>query len=150
MKKKSIITLIGIKQAREGFAFIHQEPSPECGSCQYFSVCIKNLEIGRIYEVVQIRKNVFQCEIHEAGVQVVKVIERDISTTLPLNRVIEGVVITYQEQECDNEVCQNYEYCTPRGLFNGDRCLIWEIGEKTECPKGFSLAGVVLRRIPAS
>ena len=145
-----MITLIGVRQAREGFAFIHQGPSPECEGCPYYQVCIENLDAGRVYEVVGLREKIFPCKLHEIGARVVEVIESDILAALPSKATIEGAVITYQKQECSIQECQLYERCVPRGLVNGDRCLILEVGEKVKCSRGLPLVRVVLRRLPAS
>ncbi len=152
LKKKShnLITFIGVKQAREGYTFIHQGHSPHCERCKYYQVCIKNLEVGRVYEVVGLRKKVFPCELHEAGVQVVEVIESDISTSLLINHAIEGAVITYQPQECNTQTCKNHEICVSPGLHKGDRCTIVKIIENILCPNDLSLVKVVLHRLLAS
>ena len=150
MKGKYLITLIGVRQAKEGYAFIHHGPSTLCEDCKYRRVCIESLEVGRIYEVVGLREKGFPCKLHEAGVRVVEVTESDIWTVLSHKLAIEGAVITFQPQECDMQTCKSYEKCVPRGLFKGDRCTISEIGEKIVCPKGLLLVRVVLHRLPAS
>ena len=152
MKKKSsnLITFIGVKQAREGYTFIHQGHSPHCGRCEYFQVCIKNLEVGRVYEIIGLREKIFPCELHEAGARVVEVIESDISTSIPMRHAIEGAVITYHPQECNMQTCEYHEICFSPGLRKGDRCTIVKIIENIPCPKDFSLVRIVLRRLLAS
>jgi uncharacterized protein (UPF0179 family) len=152
LKKKghNLITFIGAKQAREGYTFIHQGHSPQCERCEYYQVCIKNLEVGRVYEVIGLRDKVFPCDLHEAGVHVVEVIESDISTSLLLKHAIEGVVITYQPPECNAQTCKNHEICFSPGLRKGDRCTIVKINENILCPNDLSLVKVVLHRLLAS
>lgn len=145
-----MITLIGVKQAKEGYAFIHQGPSSQCEGCKYYRVCIDNLEVGRIYQVSGLREKVFPCELHEVGVRVVEVTELDIQATLPSKLAIDGAVITFNAQDCDLQICENHKLCVPRGLFDNERCAITEIAENVSCLKGLSLVKVVLHRLPAS
>ena len=147
---KTVITLIGVRQAREGYAFIHQGSSPNCKNCGYYRVCIENLEEGRVYRVVGLRENVFQCGVHEGGVRVVEVVESDIEAALPLRMAMEGALIPFQKLECEAISCINHEFCVPRGLVDGDRCTILKIDEKIECPEGLSLVKVLLHRLPST
>ena len=149
-KDRCLITLVGIRQAREGYAFIHRGASARCRGCERYRVCIGNLEVGRVYKVVGLRERVFPCELHEVGVRVVEVVEADVSATIPAKLAIEGAVITFQPQECDVRTCRSHEFCVPHGLVGGDRCTILEVGESVSCFKGLSLVRVVLRRLPAS
>ena len=149
-KDRRLITLVGIRQAREGYAFIHRGASPRCRGCERYRVCIGNLEVGRVYEVVGLRERVFPCELHGAGVRVVEVVEADVCTILPPKLAIEGAIITFQPQECDIRTCRSHELCVPHGLTGGDRCTILEVVESVSCFKDLSLVRVVLRRLPAS
>ena len=145
-----MITLVGVRQAKEGFVFIHQGPSSNCEHCEYYQVCIKNLEAGRVYKVVRLREKVFPCMLHEAGVRVVEVVESDILAALPSKLAIEGAVITFQKVECDIQSCEHYELCVPRGLANGNQCTVLKIGENILCPNDLSLVKAVLRRLRSS
>jgi len=148
--KKPVVTLVGVRQAREGFVFIHQGTSLECEGCEYHEVCVKNLESGRVYKIVRVREKTFPCKLHEKGVRVVEVVESDILAALPSKLAIEGAVITFRKQECDVQACEYFERCVPCGLLDGDRCVIVEVGGNVACSGGLSLVKVVLRRLPAS
>jgi len=150
VQEKSVITLVGVRQAEEGFIFIHQGLSSGCEGCEYYQVCIENLEVGRVYKVVELREKVFPCRLHEAGVRVVEVVESDILAALPSKLAIEGAIITFQKVECDVQACEHHQLCVPRGLFNGDHCTILKIEENVSCSKGLPLAKAVLRRLPSS
>ena len=147
---RSVITLIGVRQAKEDFVFIHQGPSSSCEGCEYYQVCIKNLEAGLVYKVVRLREKVFPCRFHETGARVVEVVESDILTVLPSKLAIEGAIITFQKEECDVQACEHHELCVPCGLVNGDHCTVLKIGENVACSKGLSLVKAVLRRLPSS
>jgi len=149
-QKKPVVTFIGFRQAKKGFIFIHQGPSSECADCEYYQVCIKNLEVGRVYRIVRLREKIFPCKLHEAGARVVEVVESEILATISSKLAIEGAVITFQRQECDMQTCEHYEHCVPRGLIDGDRCTILEVGENVSCSMGLSLVKAVLCRLPAS
>ena len=148
--KRSIITLVGVKQAKLGFAFIHHGTISDCNDCQYQRVCMGNLDVGRIYKVTACREKILACKVHEAGVRAVEVVESDILAFLQPKLAMEGVVITYNKQECDAQECPNFERCVPNGLLNGDRCLVIKVAEKVRCPRELSLVEVVLQRVPVS
>jgi len=148
--KKPTVTLVGVRQAREGFVFIHQGTGSECEGCEYHEVCVKNLETGRVYKIVGVREKTFPCKLHEGGVRVVEVVESDVLTALPSKLAIEGAVITFRRQECDVQACEHFERCVPCGLLDGDRCVIVEAGGNIACLEGLLLVKVVLRRLPAS
>ncbi len=150
VQEKSVITLVGFKQAKKGFVFIHQGPSSNCEGCKYYQVCIKNLENGRVYKVVKLREKVFPCILHEAGARVVEVVESNILAAIPSKLAIEGAVITFQKGDCDVQACENNELCVPRGLANGDQCTVLRICEKILCPNGLSLVKAVLRHLRSS
>lgn len=150
VQERPVITLVGVRQAKKGFVFIHQGPSSGCEDCEYYQVCIKNLEAGRVYRVVMLREKVFPCRLHEDGARVVEVVESDISATLPSKLAIEGAVITFQRAECNAQACEHRELCAPRGLVNGDHCTVMKIGDNVACPKGLSLVKAALRRFPSS
>lgn len=149
-RERSVITLVGVRQAKEGFVFIHQGSSQKCGGCQYYSICIENLEVGRVYKIVGLRENVFPCRLHESGARVVEVVEPEISAALPSKLAIEGAVITFLKIDCDVQACENREICFPRGLVNKDQCTVLKIGENLACSKGLSLVKAMLHRLPSS
>ncbi len=109
-----------------------------------------NLEVDRIYEVTKFREKILECKIHEAGVKAVEVVESDITAVLPRKLAMEGVLITFNKQECDVQECENFERCLPKGLMDGDRCRVVRVAEKVKCPKELALADVVLQRVQVS
>ncbi len=149
-KRKALITLISSKQAKEGFTFLHKGSAPKCQECKYFHVCVKNLELGRVYKVVGLREKRMQCELTDTDMMVVEVVESEIETAILSKQAIEGAVILFQTRECGMENCEDFELCSPKGLLNGDRCEIVKINGNLECPREFPLARVVLRRVQAS
>ena len=148
-KKEKIITMIGVKQARKGFEFLHESPSEKCEKCEYYRVCIGNLEAGRVYRIVGLREKTFPCPLHEGGVRVVEVVESEISAVIPQRIALEGAVITFHKIACGNLACKYRNLCFPVGIYDGDRCEIVELGEKIDCEAGNSLRIVKLRRIPS-
>jgi len=148
--KNRIITLVGVKQAHKGLKFLHEEPAEECKNCEYYRVCIENLEAGRVYKIVKLRENVFPCPIHEDGARVVEVIESEISTAISQKTALEGAVITFQPIKCDNFDCKYRSLCFPIGLYVGDRCEIVKVEDKIECEKGLRLVRVKLKRVAVS
>lgn len=146
-KRRSIITIVGLKQARNGFTFLHEGPAEDCKGCEFFGVCMKNLEPGRVYEVTAVRDKVFPCRIHDEGTRVVEVVESDIDGAMEARLAFQGGIITFQPQVCENVSCRNNRKCVPNGLRKGDRCKILEVDGQTECPLKKTLVFVVLRRL---
>jgi len=145
-----LITFLSLEQAREGFTFIHKGSASKCAGCKYFAVCMKNLEIGRVYRAVRLRKKTVQCELTGKDIVVAEVVESVIEAGIPCQQAIEGAIIVFQKQECSVEECRNHAVCIPTGLVNGDRCKIMEVIACLECPRSFPLEKVVLLRVPAS
>ena len=149
-QRKPLITFLSLEQAREGFTFIHKGSASKCAGCKYFPVCVKNLEIGRVYRAVRLREKTVQCELTGKDLVVAEVVESAIEAGIPCQQAIEGAIIAFRTQECSIEECRNYAVCVPTGLVKGDRCKIVEVTGCLECLRSFPLEKVVLLRVPAS
>jgi uncharacterized protein (UPF0179 family) len=148
--RRTIITLVGIGQAKVGESFIYRGPSLKCGECKYFNVCAKNLERGRIYRIVNLRDKVLACEMHNLEMRVVEVVEAEIEAAVTPKQAIEGVVFSFHPQECTEEGCENIKLCLPENLKNNDRCMIIKVYGSIRCPRGLQLMRVLLVRVPPS
>ena len=146
--KKETITVVGIKQSKTGFQFLHAKPLTECENCRLYKVCMTNLEADRVYEIIEVREKQFPCNIHEDGVRIVKVVEADREAAINPKFVFPQAVITLTTQECHNLSCSHYATCVPQGLKNGDKVKILKVKEAIDCPEGHSLVEVILRRLP--
>ncbi|MEM3716244.1 MAG: UPF0179 family protein [Candidatus Bathyarchaeia archaeon] len=147
---KPIITLVGAGQARVGELFVHKGSSTKCNECKYFNVCVKNLESGRLYRIVGLRDRVLRCKAYDVDMQVVEVVEAEVSAAIPSKQAIEGALITFHPQECGEQSCESYEMCSPEYLREGDRCEVVEVHEAIECLKDLQLKRVLLRRVSPS
>jgi len=142
------VTLVGIKQAKKGFKFIHLGPSEQCNNCPLYKTCMGNLEKGRVYEVVEVRNIKHSCSLHEEGVMVVEVQEAEIEAIIDKKVAFEGAIITFHPQKCSEGSCKFLKSCFPPGLKDGDKCKIKEIKEKNvECKLGKKLVVVRLKRM---
>jgi uncharacterized protein (UPF0179 family) len=146
--KEETITVVGVKQSKTGFLFLHEKPLAECKDCRLYKVCMTNLEAERVYEIIEVRNKNFPCNIHEEGVQVVKVVEADREVAINPKFVFPQAIITYQTHECHNMSCLNHSTCVPQGLKNGDKVKILKVKEAVACPERHSLIEVILRRLP--
>jgi len=142
----SKITLISKTSARIGYKFIHEGGTKECIKCPLKKVCIDNLRVGRIYEVIKIRGKEHSCLVHEDKVVIVEVREAAIEAAIENRIAIEGVIIRYRPIECD-KMCIYRTLCQPRGLEEGDRVKIKKIEENINCPMGLNLVKASLRPI---
>ena len=146
--KEETITVVGLKQSKTGFLFLHEKPLTECEKCRLYNVCMTNLEADRVYEIIEVRDKNFPCNIHEDGVQVLKVVEADRDAAINPKFVFPQALITFTAQECHNLSCTHYSTCVPQGLKNGEKVKILEVKEVISCPEGHSLVEVILRRLP--
>ena len=148
---KSLVTLISASQAREGLTFIHRGESPGCRDCEYYKVCIGNLEAGRIYRITKVRDRVLRCKLHDLDMNVVEVVEAEVTAAIPSKMAVEGATIEFKTPDCGRDDCDNYNICFPVGLVAGDRCKVLRVMEVLKCPLGLSLRRAsVLRRPPPS
>ena len=148
--QNKIITLVSKDKAQVGYTFLYNGPSSSCEGCERYQVCIKNLEEGRVYRVLKVRKRGFPCRLHEEGVVVVEVIESEVPAAIQTKLAIEGAVIPFESLECNDLFCKAYNLCVPVGLKEGDRCKIIEVKGTVKCPRGLRLTEVSLQRLLSS
>ncbi|MEM0011053.1 MAG: UPF0179 family protein [Candidatus Bathyarchaeia archaeon] len=145
--RKIIVTMLSASQSRVGETFIYKGAGEKCYECKYFNVCAGNLREGRIYKVVNVRKKALNCEAYDIEMRVVDVVEAEINAAIPSKQAIEGVILTFYPQKCEEENCKNYALCLPEGLRESDRCEIVKIYGKLSCPRGLQLMKALLRRV---
>jgi uncharacterized protein (UPF0179 family) len=147
-KRNSKITIVGFKQAKKGFTFLHSTALEECKTCELLKTCMESLEPGRIYSVAKVRNKVFPCKVHEEGVRVVEVEESNLEAALEPRASFKLATITFRPQGCRNLRCLNSRVCNPTGLVEGDKCKILDIKEKIECPLNRPLVRALVEREP--
>jgi len=146
LKNSNKITIVGLKQAKKGFTFLHSTALDECKSCELLKTCMESLEPGRVYSVAKVRNKVFPCKVHEEGVRVVEVEESNLEAALEPRVSFRLATITFRPQGCRNLRCHNSRVCAPPGLAEGDKCKILEVKEKIECPLSRSLVRALVER----
>jgi uncharacterized protein (UPF0179 family) len=144
---KTIITLVGSKQARIGFTFIHEGPAKVCIKCSYNTVCVNNLKRGWIYKVVSLRDKHLPCEIHEENARVVEVQQAEIKSVIESRLAIPSGIISFNPQHCENEVCPNFSLCVPMFLKKGDKCKIADVKNSIDCPLSRPLVFALLLKV---
>ncbi len=145
---KNIITLIGSKLAKTGLEFLYVGEVEECNRCKFKNLCHGKLEKGRVYKIVSVRSSEHPCEIHNDGVKVVEVCYSNIILCVDTRKAIEGVVLQYSPNRCTNFECENYIFCHPEGIKEGDKFKITKIlNEKVKCPKNNNFKKVVVEII---
>ncbi len=142
-----VITFIAKNLAKPGYRFQHMGESEKCKTCKMYQVCIQPLEAERIYEVVEILENEFECPIHEEQIKVVRVKETEKEVVIPTNMTFSGATISFQPQECP-EICDFRKFCVPAGLKEGDKVRIIDTIKKAECSEGKEISVVLVARIP--
>jgi len=136
----SIVALLPRTIAKEGFKFILFSEAESCVNCKLRKVCIENLEMGRCYEVDQVRKKSFRCPVY-GDMQVCKVkIVNELFISVPRSDAIEGMMIRYIGSRCQEVTCPNFDLCNPIGVKNGDEMRIVRVDKnKLSCKLGLDL-----------
>ena len=148
MDKDKIITLVPRAFAKKGYKFVFEgKVSEECKECPLYNVCVKNLEKGRVYEIVNVRNKKHKCKVYGSEVVVVEVREADIEALIKTSLAIEGAIISYSPLNCNEYSCPYFKLCKPLGVKVGDKYKIVKVLEKLKCSRGLSLTRVLLRRV---
>jgi uncharacterized protein (UPF0179 family) len=134
------ISLIGLDQAEVGNIFRFVTPLQSCSECKIKNVCF-NLEHGRLYKVLEVRKNQHDCMVFNHNkVATVQVEELDEEMVVEYGkRIQEGSTITLNSRHCDHITCQFIEKCNLIYQPDGVKVNIKKILSKLECPKGFNM-----------
>ena len=144
-EREFLITLISKSQARIGNVFINKGPCPECKDCRYFQVCIRNLEVGRVYKILRIREKTLLCDFLNTEMVVVEIEQAGINAAIPSKIAVEGAVVAINKIRCDIEDCKNIQLCFPIGIKNIDRCQVLSVSKNLSCPLNLSLKSALLR-----
>jgi len=126
---REIFTLIGESLAKKGSRFIAIEKPEFCKFCNLFEVCMKNIVVGRSYEVIEVRNHWHYCKLYEGKLVVVKVLELPIELVLKKQIAMEGAIIKFSSIVCNEEKCKLKKFCKPNGLRIGERIKILKILE---------------------
>jgi uncharacterized protein (UPF0179 family) len=137
------ITIIGEKLAKkdEGFFFIG--PQNDCKNCKLKNICF-NLKQFYQYKITNIRDKRHSCSVHDGDAIVVEVEEQPIETSID-KKYTKSSVITYEENDCDAQLCVYYDICTNKALKTGKKYVITDILDVIPCPKGESIQRVTLK-----
>ena len=137
--EEKIITLIGRKQANIGYEFTFlRPPNKECEKCKLYISCISNLKEGETYEIIGIRNKIHRCPVHEDGVQVVEVKEKEKFALLDSKTAFEGATITFHPPNCGEFTCKFFNKCNTN-LMNNNKYKILEIIGVENCKLGEKL-----------
>ncbi|MEM0268347.1 MAG: UPF0179 family protein [Candidatus Korarchaeum sp.] len=117
------MTLVPSRLASRGFRFIFIGPSSLCKDCKYRNTCVEGMEVGRLYEVVDVsERKRFQCPLHEE-VSLASVRKASLEVAVPKS-LVEGATILYKSVDCKSLSCENYRFCKPEGLKPGDKLSV--------------------------
>jgi uncharacterized protein (UPF0179 family) len=148
MKMEKNLTLIGIKLAKKARKFLFNGAAEECLNCNSSlkTVCLDNLEKGRIYEITNVRKIVHPCLLHEGGVTVVEIKKASIQAAIDSKFAHEGATISFHF-DCNEVSCGTYHSCKPLGIQSGEKYKITKIvgNLPQNCKKGKRIVLVELK-----
>ena len=127
------VTLIGEKQAKEGYEFIFRGAVSDCKDCKLKTVCFSLTE-GRTYKVMSVRPIKHQCKLLDTDVNIVEVEEIPTEVGLPDKTAIEGAVFAIEKPSCNNIGCKHYRLCSPVGIKKGTKHKVLKVLETIDCP----------------
>lgn len=128
------ITLIGVDLAEVGKEFYFEGSNWKCQDCRLKNVCF-NLEEGSRYRIIEVRNQKHECPDFDGdSVVAVNVEKIPVVASIPKKQAIEGGVITFQEIECNNIGCKNYQRCRAYGKQDGQKYRIVRIYGDIDCP----------------
>jgi uncharacterized protein (UPF0179 family) len=135
------VTLVGEKWAVEGNEFIYLEPSSDCKDCKVKTVCF-NLQEGRRYRIKSIRETRHPCKVHDAGVVAVEFEELPVKVAMEANKVMEGVVVTFSTNGCQNTACMHRRLCSQNFIKSDQKVKILTLCGELDCVEGKKLMAV--------
>jgi len=130
-----MMTLIGESMAKKGMKFIFEGTSEVCDTCKLRFTCANNLEKGRVYEIIDVKKMKHYCPKEDDYLTLVEVVEPELEFAVDKRKAIKGMSLSYT-RPCNNRRCKNWEICVPIGLSEGEKVLIKKIKGDIECPEG--------------
>ena len=142
------LTLVPSTLARKGhrFTFLGPNKDIECAACPFQKLCF-GLEPGRTYEVKGVREVQHPCELHDEGkVRVVEAVEVPFAATVE-RRHLRGTAAPWTAPDCKRPSCANWALCHPVGPTAGARHAIVAMQGAVECPAGFDLEKVTLKKM---
>ena len=137
------ITIVGEKLANKDEAFIFIGPQSDCKNCKLKNICF-NLKQYHQYKITTVRDKRHSCSVHAGDAIVIEVEELPIETTID-KKYTKGSVITYEKNDCDEQLCSYYDLCTNQALEPNKKYVITEILDDIPCSKGESIQQVTLK-----
>jgi uncharacterized protein (UPF0179 family) len=136
------ITLIAETQAKPGFQFVYMGGQPVCRACPYRHACL-TLDVGRQYEVTQVRAVKHPCALQEATANVVEVRPVSRSLVVDARSAVAGSSIELGRFGCNRIDCANWGICAGPSVPPKQKYRVEKVHpERAEC-----LIGRTLRRI---
>ena len=130
-----------------GYKFSHQGGTQTCKKCQYIQVCIQQLELGSSYEIVEVRGKEHPCLI-DNGIMVVCEVKKINDTVAVENqKYLENLISTRKPIECNEVLCENYDYCVSVKYMQTSKIKIIEKKRDIKCPLGYNLVLVEANKI---
>lgn len=127
-----IITLLNHLVAKEGFKFIHGQPSEECLKCRLKPVCLDKLKPNHLYEVTRVTNIKNPCRLY-GYVTTVEVEERPILLVIPKRLALEGLKFTYKMIECSEVKCPYRLFCNAEYLKDSMPVKVVKVKERVNC-----------------
>lgn len=125
---RRIVTLVSKEQAQLNHRFRILAIPDECKDCRLYQVCLGRLTPGRSYRIVEIRPSMGQsCKITGGEMVPVVVEEAPIVGLVPLNKALEGAIVTF-EGECEG--CRD---CPTGVVRRGEKIKVIKVLGRIKC-----------------
>ncbi|MBN1786436.1 MAG: UPF0179 family protein [Candidatus Methanofastidiosa archaeon] len=130
-----MMTLIGESMAKVGMKFVFEGTTEVCDTCKLRFTCANNLEKGRVYEIIDVKRMKHFCPKEDAYLTLVEITEPPLEFAIDKRKAILGMTIIYSPP-CNKKRCRNWDQCVPIGIAEGEKVLIKRIKGAIECPEG--------------
>ncbi|MEM3670508.1 MAG: UPF0179 family protein [Thermoprotei archaeon] len=147
VQKRVNITMVPVGTAKLGYTFTFaRQPGPECRSCPVRAPCLDNLTQDDTYTVKEVKTGEHFCALTGLPAKAVVVEKAELIVNMEKHKVMPGALVNYSKIQCDWVFCKNFTHCVCNGLKNGDRVKLHDKGTTVECPRGFKLLELRVRR----
>ncbi|MHC1605445.1 MAG: UPF0179 family protein [Candidatus Methanofastidiosia archaeon] len=130
-----MLTLIGENMAKKGMKFVFEKADDICNTCKLRFTCTLNLEKGRVYEIVDVKKIKHFCPKEDNYLVLVEIVEPLLEVAIESRKAIEGMIVEYIIP-CNKRRCKNWGICVPIGLDSGNKIIVKKVRGAMECPLG--------------
>ncbi len=142
-----VITLLEKSIASVGYKFTHLGGTKICKKCPLNKVCVDSLEKNKSYIITEVRENEHTCLIENQVMVVCEVEETSSVITVEDQKFLENIILNRSPLECNEILCENYEYCLNPSYQQKTKIKILKTIKKIDCPLNYHLVLAEVKKV---